>query len=456
MSTETAASHLHFDCALLPDGRTAAVDIEVVDGLIASLVEGEPRDPSGLVAMPGMVDLHGDAIEHPLMPRPGVGMPVDVALYDTDRRLAGNGITTALHGLTCSWEPGLRSVATIDAVLDGLERLGDGLWVDHRIHLRFESHALDAVEDARRWLADGRVDLVSINRHFQGLFDKIADSGEATPLAKRSGLDIDDYRALMAATSAREAEVEAVVAAVFAAAAEHGVARASHDDRTVAEREAHRAYGAAIVDFPLGLPAAVLAGYDWGGRAVCVAAAAWPERVHGLVSVNGYLIQDIAASMRPLPPRLEAGFWYFFYFLTERGRAGLAADPRGVAEVIWRRNSPEWSFTDAELDLVARSFANPDYADVVIHSYRHRLGAAEGAPRYAELERALAGQPAIPVPAITLDGGADGNFPATDGTAAATHFTGPREHRIVPGAGHNLPRERPEAFARAVLDVGAV
>lgn len=206
----------------------------------------------------------------------------------------------------------------------------------------------------------------------------------------------------------------------------------------------------------LGLPAAVLAGYDWGGRAACVAAAAWPERVHGLVSVNGYLIQDIAASMRPLPPRLEAGFWYFFYFLTERGRAGLAADPRGVAEVIWRRNSPEWSFTDAELDLVARSFANPDYADVVIHSYRHRLGAAEGAPRYAELERALAGQPAIPVPAITLDGGADGNFPATDGTAAATHFTGPREHRIVPGAGHNLPRERPEAFARAVLDVGAV
>jgi pimeloyl-ACP methyl ester carboxylesterase len=205
----------------------------------------------------------------------------------------------------------------------------------------------------------------------------------------------------------------------------------------------------------LDLPDAVLAGYDWGGRAACIAAATWPERVRGLVSVNGYLIQDIAASARPLPAALEAGFWYFFYFLTERGRAGLAADPRVVAEVIWRRNSPLWAFTDAELSRVAESFANPDYVEVVLHSYRHRLGYAEGADRYAELEAFLAGRPTIPVPTITLDGTADGNFPATDGTAGAAHFTGPREHRQVEGAGHNLPRERPEEFVRAVVDVGA-
>ncbi|WP_348789295.1 alpha/beta hydrolase [Leifsonia sp. NPDC080035] len=203
----------------------------------------------------------------------------------------------------------------------------------------------------------------------------------------------------------------------------------------------------------LELPEAVLAGYDWGGRAACVVAAAWPERVRGLVSVNGYLIQDIAAASHPLTPRLEAGFWYFFYFLTERGRAGLAADPRGVAEVIWRRNSPNWSFTDDELDRVARSFENPDYVDVVIHSYRHRMGFADGAEQFAELERFLATQPVIPVPTITLDGTADGNFPATDGTAAAAHFSGPREHRQVDGAGHNLPRERPHEFVRAVFDV---
>ncbi|WP_282089492.1 alpha/beta fold hydrolase [Streptomyces tendae] len=203
----------------------------------------------------------------------------------------------------------------------------------------------------------------------------------------------------------------------------------------------------------LGVERAYLAGYDWGGRAACVTAALWPERVLGLVSVNGYLIQDIGAATRPLPPEREAGFWYFYYFLTERGRTGLAADPREVARVIWERNSPEWAFQARDLDRTARAFANPDYTDVVVHSYRHRLGFAPGADAYAELEARLAGLPPVPVPTVTLDGLADGNFPATDGSAAARHFTGPRLHRKVAGAGHNLPQERPEAFAAAVCDV---
>ncbi|MER6851246.1 alpha/beta hydrolase [Streptomyces flaveolus] len=203
----------------------------------------------------------------------------------------------------------------------------------------------------------------------------------------------------------------------------------------------------------LGVERAYLAGYDWGGRAACVTAALWPERVLGLVSVNGYLIQDIGAATRPLPPEREAGFWYFYYFLTERGRAGLAADPREVARVIWERNSPEWAFHARDLDRTARAFANPDYTDVVVHSYRHRLGFAPGADAYAKLEARLAGLPPVPVPTVTLDGLADGNFPATDGSATARHFTGPRLHRKVAGAGHNLPQERPEAFAAAVCDV---
>ncbi|MEU5144497.1 alpha/beta hydrolase [Streptomyces sp. NPDC021139] len=203
----------------------------------------------------------------------------------------------------------------------------------------------------------------------------------------------------------------------------------------------------------LGVERAYLAGYDWGGRAACVAAALWPERVLGLVSVNGYLIQDIGAATRPLPPEREAGFWYFYYFLTERGRTGLAADPREVARIIWERNSPEWAFHARDLDRTARAFANPDYTDVVVHSYRHRLGFAPGADAYANLEARLAGLPPIPVPTVTLDGLADGNFPATDGSATARYFTGPRLHRKVAGAGHNLPQERPEAFAAAVCDV---
>jgi pimeloyl-ACP methyl ester carboxylesterase len=203
----------------------------------------------------------------------------------------------------------------------------------------------------------------------------------------------------------------------------------------------------------LGISRAILAGYDWGGRAACVAAALHPERVIGLVTVNGYLIQDIRAAMHPLRPDLEAGFWYFFYFLTERGRAGLAANRREIAEVIWRRNSPNWSFHVTDLDRAAEAFTNPDYVDVVIHSYRHRLGHAAGTPDYAEAEAALANAPAITVPAVTLDGTADGNFPATDGKPSAAHFTGPRLHRQIPDAGHNLPQEAPGAFVTAIQDV---
>jgi pimeloyl-ACP methyl ester carboxylesterase len=203
----------------------------------------------------------------------------------------------------------------------------------------------------------------------------------------------------------------------------------------------------------LGIERAVLAGYDWGGRAACVTAALAPERCAGLVSVNGYLIQDIAASAAPLPAEIEAGLWYFYYFLTERGAAGLTAHRTDIARILWRRNSPKWAFTEADLARAAEAFDNPDYVDVVLHSYRHRLGYAPGAAAYADAEARLATLPPIGVPAVTLDGTADGNFPATDGTAAAAHFTGPRVHHQVTDAGHNLPQEKPDVFAAAVDEV---
>ena len=206
----------------------------------------------------------------------------------------------------------------------------------------------------------------------------------------------------------------------------------------------------------LAIPRAIFAGYDWGGRAACVAAALWPERCAGLVSVNGYLIQDIGAAMTPIRPDLEAGLWYFYYFLTERGRAGLTANRREIARVIWVRNSPNWRFDEATLERAAHAFDNPDYVDVVLHSYRHRLGFAPSSPPYDEIEKELAAQPAIPVPAVTLDGLADGNFPATDGSPSAHHFTGPRAHHQVPNAGHNLPQEAPGAFADAILELATL
>jgi len=203
----------------------------------------------------------------------------------------------------------------------------------------------------------------------------------------------------------------------------------------------------------LAIGRAIVAGYDWGGRAACVAAALWPDRCAGLVSVNSYLIQDVSRAMTPIRPDLEAGLWYFYSFLTERGRAGLTANRRDIARVIWRRNSPNWHFDDATLDLAAVAFDNLDYVEVVLHSYRHRLGYAPSYPPYDQIEQQLTAQPAITVPAVTLDGLADGNFPATDGRTSARHFSGLRVHHQVPNAGHNLPQEVPDAFASAVLEL---
>jgi len=203
----------------------------------------------------------------------------------------------------------------------------------------------------------------------------------------------------------------------------------------------------------LAIPRAVFAGYDWGGRAACIGAALWPERCTGLVSVNGYLIQDIARAMQPVSPEREVPLWYQYYFQLERGRAGLAANRREIARILWKQWSPNWNFDDATFDRTAAAHDNPDYVDVVIHSYRHRFGLAEGDPRYTDLQRRLAGLPPITVPAVTLDGDADGVVAATDGSAQAVKFTTRRAHRVIPRAGHNLPQEAPDAFASAVMEL---
>ena len=203
----------------------------------------------------------------------------------------------------------------------------------------------------------------------------------------------------------------------------------------------------------LAIPRAVFAGYDWGGRAACIGAALWPERCTGLVSVNGYLIQDIASALQPAPVARELAYWYQWYFQTERGRAGLAANRREIARVLWTQWSPNWPFDAESFERTAQAHDNPDYVDVAIHSYRYRYGLAEGDPRYADIQHRLAALPPVTVPAITLDGDADGVAPVTDGTAQAAKFTGPRRHRVVPRAGHNLPQEAPEAFAAAVMEV---
>lgn len=203
----------------------------------------------------------------------------------------------------------------------------------------------------------------------------------------------------------------------------------------------------------LGIPKAVLAGYDWGGRAACVVAALWPERCTGLVSVNSYNIQNIAQAMRPDTAENEQRLWYQYYFHSERGRSGLTSDRKGIARLLWRLWSPSWAFDEATFERSAKAFDQADFVEVVIHSYRHRFGLVPGDPAYAEIEDRLAAQPVITVPSITLDGADDGVRPPESLSAQAARFAGSRSHRIVPGVGHNLPQEAPKVFADAVLEV---
>ena len=203
----------------------------------------------------------------------------------------------------------------------------------------------------------------------------------------------------------------------------------------------------------LGIRRAVIAGYNWGGRAACVAAALWPERCAGMVTVNSYLIQDLTRAILPISPKYEMALWYEYYFQLERGRAGLAANRREIARILWKQWSPRWEFDEATFDRTVAAHDNPDFVDVVIHSYRHRFGLAPGDPAYAGMQRRLASLPPITVPSVTLDGDADGVLPAGDGRASASKFTGRRIHRVVPGAGHNVPQEAPEAFAAAVMEL---
>ena len=198
---------------------------------------------------------------------------------------------------------------------------------------------------------------------------------------------------------------------------------------------------------------AILGGYDWGARTADIIAALWPERCKALVSVSGYLINNLERNKLPLSPKAEWGWWYQYYFATERGRAGYTANRKDFARLIWKNVSPKWNFDDATFDRTAASFDNPDYIAIVIHNYRWRLSLAAGDPRHDALEARLAAGPVITVPTITLDGDSDGVAPATDGTAYAKMFSGKRTHRIVAGAGHNLPQEAPAAFVQAILDV---
>jgi pimeloyl-ACP methyl ester carboxylesterase len=217
------------------------------------------------------------------------------------------------------------------------------------------------------------------------------------------------------------------------------------------------AIGQDVIDFAdaLRLPRFVVAGFDWGCRASCIAAALHADRVAGAVLIGGYTIQDTISPPQPLPPERERALWYQWYFNTERGRAGLAANRRPLCHLLWELWSPTWHFSEETFSRTAPSFDNPDFVDCVIHSYRHRNLGASGDPMFADVERRLAMRPKIEVPSIVLYGADDGvgGPPPADSPGERALFTARIARHIVPGAGHFVPREQPEAVAAAIVEV---
>jgi pimeloyl-ACP methyl ester carboxylesterase len=212
------------------------------------------------------------------------------------------------------------------------------------------------------------------------------------------------------------------------------------------------ALGADVRDFmdALSIQSAILVGYDWGGRAACVVAALWPERVSGLVAITGYGIQNIVTAAQPGSVEQEHRYWYQWYFHTDRGRAGLETNRTEITRLLWQLWSPNWAFDDATLQATAKSFENPDFVDVTIQSYRHRYGNAQGDPTYDALETALAAQPSITVPTIVLHGEADGVGAPAASIPRDHLFTGKMTRHLIPRAGHFLSRETPAEVVSAV------
>jgi alpha-D-ribose 1-methylphosphonate 5-triphosphate diphosphatase len=236
---------------MLADGHFTDTDLALADGRIAGHAAADARslDASGLLVLPGIVDLHGDAFERQLQPRPGVDFPVGLALAETERQLLGNGITTAFHGITLSWEPGLRSAATWRLLLDALAAQD---WVcDMRVHLRWEAYNLDALDMALADIAAGRVHLLAFNDHTPSILKKIGDAATGAKYSDRGPLTLADFRLLAARVAERAPDVPAALDRMAAAARAAGLPMASHDDDSISARDGFRARGARICEFPM-------------------------------------------------------------------------------------------------------------------------------------------------------------------------------------------------------------
>lgn len=284
---------------LLPDGTLEVTEIRLDEGRIASLGGGATHGSihaAGLLLLPGIVDFHGDAFERQLAPRPEVRFPLQMAMHDTDRQLLANGITTAFHGVTCSWEGGLRGTETarsiIEMVAAARDRAADEpaprFGANHRVHLRFENHHVDAADEVAQWLDSGMVDFLAFNDHLPGIHRRLADEGRTGKYAERAGVSAEAFRRIVEQARERSTDVAAVVARLAAEAAQRGVRMASHDDATVEDRNHYQALGCTVSEFPM-REAAALRARELGNEVVM----GCPNVVRGGSHINGVRAADM-------------------------------------------------------------------------------------------------------------------------------------------------------------------
>ena len=242
---------------LLPDGEFVNASVRIEDNVIAEVGEsarnGEVIDAAGAMVLPGLVDIHGDAFERQIMPRPGVHIDPAIGFMETDRQLVANGITTAYHGITYSWEPGLRGAEQCRSVLAALEALTPVLACDTKVHLRWETYNLDAVEEVEEWLQDGKVDLLAFNDHTPLVVEETRDpqGRKLSGYTGRTGLTVSGFTDLVERVAERADEVPAAIERLAGSARRHAVAQLSHDDRTAEVRAWYHGLGCSVAEFPV-------------------------------------------------------------------------------------------------------------------------------------------------------------------------------------------------------------
>lgn len=318
---------------VLPEtGDLVETTVTIEDGVIASIgsaSRGREVDARGNLVLPGVIDLHGDAFERQIMPRPGVHFPMDLALQDTDAQLVANGITTAYHGVTYSWEPGLRGAENTRALKAAIAEARPHLLADTRFHLRHETHNLPGEEEVADWLQDGSVDLLAFNDHSDVILDRMLNKGGSTRTeTARSGLSHEAFMALLHEIVERKPHVQASIERLAEIAHANGVPIASHDDRTPEVRRAYHALHARIAEFPMNTPTAETA-VELGDPVICGA----PNVIRGGSHLGA---EGILAAREVREGRCSILVSDYYYPALAQAPFRLARDGDARFEEAWR------------------------------------------------------------------------------------------------------------------------